>query len=105
MTVEVPELAKKVATRRRCAPDATPVLATSGVHHSSCRREGTIPLRFSHVLTALRQAQLFLDANSAALGIINASGAREALDESVTRLDALAAERTARHIKGRSRSR
>jgi len=60
-----------------------------------------VQLRFTQFLTALRQAQGFLDANTAALGTINSSGAREALNESVTRLDALAAEQTAWRIKGR----
>lgn len=46
-------------------------------------------LKYSQFLAALRQAQNFLDTNTAVLGIINASGARRELDAAATQLEAL----------------
>jgi hypothetical protein len=46
-------------------------------------------LKYSQFLAALRQAQNFLDTNTAVLGTINASGARQELDAAATQLEAL----------------
>jgi hypothetical protein len=46
-------------------------------------------LKYSQFLAALRQAQTFLDTNTAVLGTINASGMRRDLDAAATQLEAL----------------
>jgi hypothetical protein len=58
-------------------------------------------LKYWQFLAALRQALRFLDANSAALGTINASGARRELDDAATRVDALGETQGSARRQGR----
>lgn len=58
-------------------------------------------LKYSQFLAALRQAQSFLDTNTAVLGTINASGMRRDLDAAATQLEALGETQGSHRTQGR----